>query len=70
MSLRGREFAAVAEPVTDPVRIADFVQHRLRTRPVMVRVIMTATERLPPRYSRADLKRIAAGKALVVLRPA
>lgn len=36
----------------------------------MVRAIMTVTERLPLRYSRADLERIAAGKALVVLRAA
>lgn len=67
VSLRGREFAAVAEPVTNPARIADFLEHRLRTRPVMVRAIMTAMERLPLRYTRADLERIAAGKALVVL---
>ncbi|MDX5318331.1 MAG: nitroreductase family deazaflavin-dependent oxidoreductase, partial [Actinomycetes bacterium] len=70
VTLRGREFDAVADPVTDPARIADFLQYRLRTRPVMVRLIMTVTERLPLRYSRADLERIAAGKALVVLRTA
>ena len=70
VTLRGHAFAATAEPVTDPVRIADFLQYRLRTRPVMVRAIMTVTERLPLRYSRADLERIAAGKALVVLRAA
>ena len=68
VTLRGREFAAVAEPVTDPVRIADFLLHRLRARPVMVRAIMTLTERLPLRWSRADLERIAASKAVVVLR--
>jgi len=54
--------------VTDPVRIADFLLHRLRARPVMVRAIMTLTERLPLRWSRADLERIAASKAVVVLR--
>lgn len=70
VTLRGRALDAVAEPVTDPARIADFLQYRLRTRPVMVRLIMTVTERLPLRYSRADLERIAAGKALVVLRTA
>ncbi|MGM0385274.1 MAG: nitroreductase family deazaflavin-dependent oxidoreductase [Actinomycetota bacterium] len=67
VTLLGRAFAATAEPVTDPVRIADFLQHRLRNRPVMVRAIMTAFERLPLRYTRADLERISAGKALVVL---
>lgn len=70
VTLRGRTFAARAEPVTDPVRIADFIAHRLRTRPVMVRAILTVSERLPLRYSRADLERIAAGKALVVLHEA
>lgn len=69
VTLRGRTFAATAEPVTDPVRIADFLEHRLRTRPVMVRAIMTVSEHLRLRYTRADLERIAAGKALVVLRP-
>jgi len=68
VTLRGRTVAAVAEPITDPVRIADVLEHRLRTRPVMVRLIMTAAEGLPLRYSRADLERIAAGKALVALR--
>lgn len=67
VTLRGREFAARAEPVTEPARIADFLDHRLRTRPVMVRLIMTVFERLPLRYTRADLERISAGKALVVL---
>lgn len=65
--VRGREFAAVAEPVTDPACIADFLRHRLESRPVMVRLIMTVFERLPLRYSADDLERISAGKALVVL---
>ena len=67
VTLRGREFAARAEPITEPARIAEFVEYRLKTRPVMVRLIMTVFERLPLRYARADLERISAGKALVVL---
>jgi deazaflavin-dependent oxidoreductase (nitroreductase family) len=65
----GREFAAAAEPVTDPGRIADFLELRLRRHPLMVRLIMHLADGLPLRFSRPDLERLAAGKALVILTP-
>ena len=66
---RTRQFDAVAEPVTDPARIADFLQLRLQRHPIMVRLIMHLFDGLPLRFSRADLERISNGKALLILNP-
>lgn len=66
---RGREFSAKAEPVTDPVRIADFVQLRLRRHPFMVRLIMHLFDGLPLRFTRTDLEQICKEKAMVILHP-
>jgi deazaflavin-dependent oxidoreductase (nitroreductase family) len=62
-----REFGAVAEPVTDPARIADFVELRLRRHPIMIRLIMHLVDGLPVRFSRTDLEDICRDKALVIL---
>jgi deazaflavin-dependent oxidoreductase (nitroreductase family) len=62
----GQSFAAVAEPITDPKRIADFLELRLRRHPVMIRLIMRA-EGLPFRHSREDLEEFARDKAVVAL---
>lgn len=64
-----RQFAATAEPVTDPSRLADFLELRLRRHPVMVRLIMHLFDGLPLRFTRADLETLATGKALVILHP-
>lgn len=69
VQLRDRVFSALAEPVTDPARITDFLALRLRRHPIMVRLIMHLADGLPLRFSRADLSRLAAGKALVILYP-
>lgn len=68
VQIRDREFDAVAEPVTDPVRIADFIELRLRRHPVMIRLIMHLFDGLPLRFTRADLERFCREKAMVVLR--
>jgi deazaflavin-dependent oxidoreductase (nitroreductase family) len=47
-----REFAAMAEPVTDPARIADFIELRLRRHPIMIRLIMHFFDGLPWRVTR------------------
>jgi len=57
----------VAEATTDPVRIADFFQARLKRSPIMIGLLMRL-EGLPWRYTRADLERFAAHKAMVVVR--
>ena len=63
-----RRFSALAEPVTDPSRIADFLQIRLDRHPKMV-ASMLRGEGLPARPERADLERYAAGLAMVVIHP-
>ncbi len=67
--VRKREFDATAEPVTDPARIADFIELRLRRHPVMIRLIMYIFDGLPLRFTRADLEAFCAQKALVILYP-
>jgi len=62
----GQSVAAVAEPICDPERIADFLELRLRRHPVMIRLIMFA-EGLPFRHSRADLEGFARDKAIAAL---
>ncbi len=69
VQIRNREFDAMAEPITDPQRIADFIELRLRRHPVMIRFIMTLFDGLPLRFTRADLEVMALQKALVILHP-
>lgn len=64
--LRGREYAATAAPLTEPTRIADFLELRLHRHPRMMRWIMSA-EGLPRRFTRADLEAFAGDKAVVCL---
>ena len=66
--VHGKQCIAQAEAVTDPVRIADFLALRLERHPRMVGLIMRL-EGFPLRYTRADLEKFAAGKALAVLYP-
>jgi deazaflavin-dependent oxidoreductase (nitroreductase family) len=67
VQLRDREFDAVAEPVTDPRRIADFIELRLKRHPVMIRLIMHLFDGLPLRFTRTDLEKFCQEKAMVVL---
>lgn len=69
VQIREQEFDAVAEPVTDSLQIADFIELRLKRHPVMIRLIMTLFDGLPLRFSRNDLETMAREKALVVLHP-
>ena len=64
-----REFEAIAEAVTDPIRIADFIELRLRRHPVMIRLIMWLFDGLPLHISRANLEKFCNEKAMVMLRP-
>ena len=59
----------MAEPVTDPTRIADFIELRLRRHPLMIRLIMHLFDGLPLRFNRADLEKFCAEKAMVILLP-
>ncbi len=63
-----REFEALAEPVTDPCRIADFLELRLTRHPRMIGAILRS-EGLPAEPSRADLEAYALQSAMVIIRP-
>jgi deazaflavin-dependent oxidoreductase (nitroreductase family) len=63
-----RYLCGVAEAVTNPQRIADFLALRLKRHPLMIGMLMRL-EGLPLRYTRQDLERFAAQKAMVVIRP-
>jgi deazaflavin-dependent oxidoreductase (nitroreductase family) len=63
-----KEFKALAETSTDPVRIADFLEVRLTRHPRMIGMMLRA-EGLPPSPSRQDLESLAEDKALVILHP-
>lgn len=67
VQLGKREFDAIAQPITDPQRIADFIDLRLKRHPVMIRLIMYLFDRLPLGFKRADLEAFSQGKALVIL---
>lgn len=69
VQIRNREFDAIAEPVTDPVRIADFIELRLRRHPQVIRLIMHFFDGLPLRFTRAQLEDFCQQKALAILRP-
>lgn len=69
VQIRDQRFDSEAEPITDPARIADFLELRLKRHPIMLRM-MLAAEGLPLRFDRAALEQFAAQKALVAIRDA
>jgi hypothetical protein len=58
----------MAETVTDPCRIADFLELRLKRHPRMVGKILKS-EGLPEAPSRAELEEYAQRLAMVIIRP-
>ena len=62
------EFDALAEPVTDPCRIADFLELRLARHPKMVGAILKSVG-LPASPSRPELEGYAGQLAMVILHP-
>jgi deazaflavin-dependent oxidoreductase (nitroreductase family) len=68
MLVKGQRLPAMAETVTDPAEIADFLQLRLERSPRMMRAMLWL-EGLHGRITQADLLRISKDKALVILHP-
>jgi len=66
--IKSREFEGLAEPVTDPCRIADFLEMRLKRHPRMIGAILRS-EGLPAAPTRAELEDYARRLALVIIRP-
>lgn len=63
-----RRFRGLAEPVTDPIRVADFIELRLQRHPKMVGAIVRLHGvSLPP--NRVDLEAYARNRAMVIIRP-
>jgi deazaflavin-dependent oxidoreductase (nitroreductase family) len=58
----------LAEPITNPRQIADFLELRLQRHPTMIRAILRS-EGLPAHPSRADLEAYARKLAMVIIRP-
>jgi deazaflavin-dependent oxidoreductase (nitroreductase family) len=67
--VKNRRFHGVAEAVTDPVRIADFLEIRLQRHPRMIGLLMEKAHHLPRRPSRLQLEELAASEAMVVITP-
>jgi deazaflavin-dependent oxidoreductase (nitroreductase family) len=66
--VKSRRFRGIAETVTDPQRIADFLELRLKRHPKMIGAILKR-EGLPAQPDRAQLEAYAAKLAMVVIRP-
>ncbi len=67
--VKNRRFRGLAETVTDPVRIADFLEVRLRRHPRMMGLLMEKAHGLPRCPSREQLETLAAAEAMVVITP-
>jgi deazaflavin-dependent oxidoreductase (nitroreductase family) len=68
VSVGRRNFKALAEPVTDPERVADFLAYRLKRHPTMIGLMMKM-HKLPMKPSREQLLDLARMTALVILHP-
>jgi deazaflavin-dependent oxidoreductase (nitroreductase family) len=58
-----------AEIVTDPARMADFIEIRIQRHPLMIGLIMQKAHGLPKHPSREQLEKLAENEALVIVRP-
>jgi len=67
VQIGGQSLCGLAEPITDPVRIADFLELRLGRHPLMIRLMLLAHGLF--RTDRAQLEQLAAKLALVAIRP-
>jgi deazaflavin-dependent oxidoreductase (nitroreductase family) len=68
VQIQDRRFRGIAEPVSEPARVADFLALRLQRHPFSIGLLLRL-EGLPLRFRRLDLERFAAQKTLVVIRP-
>ena len=63
------QFDCEAEPVTDPGRVADFLEYRLKRHPLMIGLILKFAHHLPLHPSREQFLKLGKSTPLVVLRP-
>ena len=67
--VKSSSFQGQAEVVTDPCRVADFVEVRLQRHPFMIGLIMQRAHGLSKHPSREQLEKLAEKEALVVITP-
>lgn len=63
-----KKINGLAEVITDPLKIADFLEVRLERHPVMVKAIMRR-EGFPRDYTRADIDEYSRERVIVIIRP-
>jgi hypothetical protein len=68
LRVKNHVFDGLAEPVTDPARIADFLELRLRRHPRVVGKILQM-EGLPSRPTYSQLEEYARRLAMVIIHP-
>ncbi|MBN1221037.1 MAG: nitroreductase family deazaflavin-dependent oxidoreductase [Anaerolineae bacterium] len=66
--VKDKYFHGLAEPITDPARIADFLELRFERHPWMLRAMFRA-QGWSSRPNRGQLEQYAANRAMVVIRP-
>jgi deazaflavin-dependent oxidoreductase (nitroreductase family) len=62
-------FDCVAQPVTDPDRVADFLEYRRKHHPLMIGLMMKFAHQLPMHPSRVQFLELSKFTPLVILRP-
>jgi deazaflavin-dependent oxidoreductase (nitroreductase family) len=67
--VKSLHFHGQAEVVTEPARIADFIEVRLQRHPFMIGTIMQKAHGLPRTPSRAQLEKLAEKETLVIITP-
>ena len=68
VQVKAYRFSGQAEAVTDPLRIADFLEHRLQIHPRMIGMMMKL-HNLPSRPSRDQLEDLAKSLTMVIIHP-
>ena len=68
LQIGSRSFQGLAQLITDPASVADFLELRLRNRPKMMRA-MLRLEGLSSEPERADLEALSGRSAAVAIRP-
>lgn len=66
VSVGRRNFKALAEPVTDPEKVADFLAYRLKHHPLMIGLMMKM-HKLPMKPSRQQLLDLGRTTTVVIL---
>ena len=66
--VKSRQFKGTAEPITDPKRIANFLEIRIQRHPRMMGVLLQR-EGVSQNPTEAELEDFAVNKAMVIIRP-